>query len=288
MCCWRALAITSGLDPGLIVLRGARVGHEAFDLSQEFLALGLQSRGRGVTGLCGSAGGVGFIIGSHRGTHGWAWLTRPRPCFEGLSYRREVRVHSSSMTGVPPQTISLLLDGASRGDGASQQQLFALVYAELRAIAGAMMRSERADHTLQPTALVHEAFVRLVGGESPRPADKKHFLAVASKVMRQVLVDHARSRGALARGGDRDRVTIGATGGVASAAPVLDLLALDDALAELELLSERKARTVELRYFGGLSNDDIAEVLNVARSTVAEDWAFARAWLGARLKVAEV
>ena len=170
-----------------------------------------------------------------------------------------------------------LLARIARG-AASASALMPLVYAELRAMAEDLMRVERGDHTLQPTALVHEAFVRLVQGEAQLGAERREFLAVASRAMRNLLVDHARRRQAEKRGGAWDRVTLG---GVPSEQPTEDVEILDlhQALAELEELDERQARIVEMSFFGGMSGDEIAEQLGVHRNTVVRDLRMARAWL---------
>ncbi len=154
------------------------------------------------------------------------------------------------------------------------------VYGELRRLAGNYMRRQDADHTLQPTALVHEAYLKLAGGNDGRFRDRNHFCAVAAMAMRQVLVSHARGKNADKRGGDQDRqrVTLDAAvtgmreGGV-------DPIDLDDALTRLASLSERQARVADLRLYGGLDVAASAEALGVSASTVKNDWSFARAWL---------
>jgi len=155
------------------------------------------------------------------------------------------------------------------------------VYDELRALAAGYLGRERAGHTLQPTALVHEAFLRLARQDPGRWNDSGHFCALAAGVMRRVLVDHARRRQTSKRGGAPERVTLA---GIASPGEEeLDLLSLDDALRELANLSPRQAQVVELRFFGGLTLDEAAQHLEVARSTAAADWKMARAWLNHRL-----
>lgn len=153
----------------------------------------------------------------------------------------------------------------------------ARVYADLREAASRLMRKERADHTLSPTALVHEAFMRLGDGQEDEPIDRATYLRYAVRVMRQVLVDHARRRGALKRG--RTRVPLGDP---EDAAGTFDVLELDDLLDQLSKLDERRARVAEMRIFGALGNSACAEQLGIARSTAAADWAIARAWLAAR------
>jgi RNA polymerase sigma factor (TIGR02999 family) len=160
--------------------------------------------------------------------------------------------------------------------------LLRTVYDELRALAAAMLADQRPGHTLQPTALVNEAYVRLLRQSHIRVDSRAHFVRLAAKVMRQVLVDHARARASQKRGGDRGRVTLDGQDAAADDAGV-DILALDDALSTLTALDERKARLVELRVFAGMSLDEAADALGVARSTAALDWRFAKAWLAAQL-----
>ena len=156
------------------------------------------------------------------------------------------------------------------------------VYEELRRIAARHMRQERAGHTLQPTALVHEAFMRMAELREIDWRDRGHFLAVASNVIRRVLIDHARGRRAAKRGGDGTRIRIGDLDELSERAGV-DLLALDEVLERLRQLNERQFRVVEMRFFGGLSIEQIAQVLDVSPRTVDGDWAVARAWLDRQL-----
>ncbi len=178
--------------------------------------------------------------------------------------------------------VSDLLRAWGQGDGRARDDLLPLVYAELRAQAVRYMRRERRDHTLQPTALVHEAYVRLIGQARVSWQNRAHFFGLAAEMMRRILVDHARKHQAAKRSGAALRVAwderIGAT-------PPLDceLLLLDQALAELTTRDPRQARVVELRYFGGLSEQEVAEVLTVSRATVTRDWNVARAWLFRRM-----
>jgi RNA polymerase sigma factor (TIGR02999 family) len=137
---------------------------------------------------------------------------------------------------------------------------------------------ERREHTLQPTALVNEAFLRLTGARRIRWQDRAHFLGISARLMRRVLVDHARARGYGKRGGGAQRVMLN-EGLVATAAPVLDVVALDRALEELAAVDERKSRVIELRFFGGLSVEETAEVLHISRDTVKRDWRLAKLWL---------
>jgi len=154
------------------------------------------------------------------------------------------------------------------------------VYEDLRRLAEAYFRRQDPGHTLQPTALVHEAWLRLAQG--PAIADREHFLAVAATAMRQILVDHARRRGAAKRGGDASRITLDDAVSPAPA-PALDLLDLDAALTMLARLDPRKARVVELRFFAGLTLAEVAAVLHVSAVTIGTDWRMARAWLSREL-----
>ena len=165
------------------------------------------------------------------------------------------------------------------GERASSK-LMDLLYAELHAMADRLMRRERGDHTLQPTALVHEAFLRLVDAEQVGERGQLHFLDAAAVTMRRVLVDHARRVGAAKRGGGarHDRVSLGAIGDGGGEADV-DILGLHVALEELSRLDERQAKIVELRFFGGMSGDQIAEHMEISRSTVVRELTLARAWL---------
>ncbi len=171
---------------------------------------------------------------------------------------------------------------ASPAEGALPE-VMAAVYEELRAIAGGYLRRERADHTLQPTALVHEAYGRLAGQAGLPSMDAAHFRAIAARVMRQVLVDHSRRRNAAKRGGGgRVRITLSEAQSP-SAAREFDVLEIDELLERLRGLDERKARVVELEFFGGLTHAEAARVLGVSRKTVESDWYMARAWLGKQL-----
>jgi RNA polymerase sigma-70 factor (ECF subfamily) len=190
--------------------------------------------------------------------------------------------------------VTELLHAWSTGDAKASEALARLVYAELRRQAHRALRREGDGHTLQPTALVHEAWLRLDGQHEARWESRRQFFAVAAQVMRRVLVDHARTRGALKRGGAAVQVTLdGADGGVAapnvaagveSAVDAVDLLALDDALARLAALDPQKARVVELRYFAGLSIPESAAALGVSPATVGREWAVARMWLRRELE----
>lgn len=178
--------------------------------------------------------------------------------------------------------LTLLIDGARRGEGDASARLFELVYAELRGLAGAYGREQDAGWTLQPTAVVHEAWLKIAGAQSVAVRDRAHFFAVAATAMRQVLVDHARARGAQKRGGAAARVTLDEAVGGGLRAEV-DAVALADALEQLAAFDARKHRVVELRYFGGLSVEEVAGVLDVGKTTVESEWRAARAWLASRL-----
>lgn len=184
-----------------------------------------------------------------------------------------------------PEDITCLLQAWRDGDAAALAVLTPLVYRELRRLAEQNMRRERPDHTLQATALVHEAFLRLTGGSSPAWEDRTHFFATAARIMRHVLVDHARSRGYAKRdGGLRISLENGLEGAavlVEERAP--DLVALDEALDRLARLDPRQHQVVELRFFGGLSVEETAEALGISAITVKRDWRSARAWLHAEL-----
>jgi len=175
-----------------------------------------------------------------------------------------------------------LLALARTGDPAPASVLAPLVYDELRKLAAAYLGRERPEHTLQPTALVHEAFLRLVDAEGLEPRDQAHFLAIAANVMRRVLVEHARAKATEKRGGNARRITL--QSGVAAAfGDEVDFLALEEALVALAALDARQARVVEMRFFGGLSVEETAEVLGVSKRSVEADWTLARAFLYGRL-----
>jgi RNA polymerase sigma factor (TIGR02999 family) len=200
----------------------------------------------------------------------------------GMSGRYTIRARPTlRIQASDPMTTSLevsqLLRAWSNGETSAADRLMPLVYEELRHIARRQMRRQRAGHTLQTTALIHEAYVRLVGESDVHWQNRAHFFGVAAKAMRHILVDHARSRHAAKRGGAAQRVTLDEAA-VISAQPA-ELVALDDALRSLAGLDPRKGQVVELKYFGGLTVDEIAKVLRVSPETVARDWRLARAWL---------
>jgi RNA polymerase sigma factor (TIGR02999 family) len=177
-----------------------------------------------------------------------------------------------------PQEVTQLLVDWRNGDKAALNKLMPLVYDELRRIASRYMKRERAGHTLQTTALVNEAYLHLVGQQNVEWQNRAHFFAVAAQVMRHLLVDHARSRNYAKRGGGAQQVTLDETA-VISEDRYADLLALDEALSKLAAMDSRKSQLVELRYFGGLSAAETAEVLGVSEITVKREWLKAKAWL---------
>jgi RNA polymerase sigma factor (TIGR02999 family) len=180
-------------------------------------------------------------------------------------------------------TVTRLLQQASGGDQRAAADLLPLVYQELRALAAKKMRQERSDQTLQATALVHEAYLRLVDQTNAPPWDGRwHFFAAAAEAMRRILVDNARSRGRLKRGGGGQRVSLDEIE-LTVGDPSPDLLALDEALLELELLHPDKAQLVKLRYFAGLTQDEAAEAMGISPRTAGRAWAYARAWLYDRI-----
>ncbi len=183
------------------------------------------------------------------------------------------------MRGSPPQELSSLLRAWSNGDESALDKLMPLVYDELHRLAHRYMAREHAGHnTLQTTALVNEAYLRLIDADQVQWQDRAHFFAIAAKLMRRILVDFARTRGYQKRGGNVHKVTLDEAL-LVSPGPDQDLVKLDDALKALAEFDERKARVVELRYFGGLSVEETAEVLKVSGITVIRDWNMARLWL---------
>jgi RNA polymerase sigma factor (TIGR02999 family) len=175
------------------------------------------------------------------------------------------------------RTVTLLLRDWRAGDRGALDELMPIIYGELHRLAAGYLRGERVGHTFRPTDLVSEAYLRLADGGQPEWNDRVHFFAIAARTMRQILVDHARRRNAAKRG-DGDRAATLDENIVAPDRPD-DLLALDAALAALEAVDERKARVVELHYFGGLTHDEVAEALGVHVNTVGRDLRFAEAWI---------
>jgi RNA polymerase sigma factor (TIGR02999 family) len=175
-----------------------------------------------------------------------------------------------------------LLRAWGRGDLQAREELLPLVYHELRLRAAAYLRRERRDHTLQPTALVNEAYLRLVGQQRVTWQNRAHFFGVAAQMMRRILVDHARTRRRIRRPDAGLRVTLTETMGVTHPLDC-ELLLLDQALTELATLDPRQAQIVELRYFAGFSEQEVADALSTSRSTVTREWQTARAWMYRRL-----
>ena len=198
--------------------------------------------------------------------------------------QRTTRTRYPAHSMSEPHAITLCLMRLRSGDQEAMHEMLPLVYAELRSLAGHLMRGDRPDHTLQPTALVHEAWLKVAkaldGGGGPR--DRQHFLAVATKAMRQVLVNHARDRRAQKRGSGQARVALDDVVD-AIEATTGDVVAWSDLLDRLAAEHPRPAQIVELRVFGGLLVEEVAEALDLAPSTVKADWRFARAWLQSRL-----
>lgn len=176
--------------------------------------------------------------------------------------------------------VTQLLSAISSGDDQASARLLPLVYEELRRLARARMAAERNGHTLQATALVHEAYLRLIGDAAPRWDGRRHFFSAAAEAMRRILIDHARTKNAAKRGGQRQRLELD-SGAEPESPPLelVDVLALDEALAKLALEAPAKAELVKLRYFGGLSLDEAADAMGISLATAKRFWVFARAWL---------
>jgi RNA polymerase sigma-70 factor (ECF subfamily) len=185
---------------------------------------------------------------------------------------------SESVNVSPASAVSQLLKDWGRGDESALDKLIPLVYEELRKIAHYQMARERAGHTLQTTALVNEVYLRLIGGSEIPWQDRAHFMALSAQLMRRVLVDHARGRGRAKRGGAVQRLSLDESLAI-PVGPDADIARLDDALNALAAADARKAKTVELRFFGGFSVEETAKVLNVSVRTVMNDWQFAKVWL---------
>ena len=178
--------------------------------------------------------------------------------------------------------VTILLNQINNGDSSAPEQLLPLVYDELRKLASGYLKNERPDHTLQATALVHEAYIRLVDWENVSWENRSHFFAVSAQVMRHILVDHARQKKAEIHGGNLQKLALDEAISFSSSREV-DLVDLDDALKELEKLDERQSKIVELRFFAGLTIEETAHALGVSTMTVSRDWNFAKAWLFRRL-----
>lgn len=179
---------------------------------------------------------------------------------------------------MPDGQITVLLKALNEGDASAAEELLPLVYSELHRLAAAYMRRERADHTLQPTALINQAYLRIAQQQQVEWQNHAHFIGFAANVMRRVLVDHARERHAEMRGGKQIRVELEEQHAVTAKSSV-EVLRLEDALTRLEKLNPRQAKVVEMRYFGGFSTEEIAVALGIAPRSVNRDWALAKLWL---------
>ncbi|HPF41223.1 MAG TPA: sigma-70 family RNA polymerase sigma factor [Phycisphaerae bacterium] len=196
-------------------------------------------------------------------------------------------MESGKISAMDRQTqITSLIQQVSDGDAGASQELLPLVYEELRVLAEARLRRTPPGQTLQPTALVHEAYMRIVGATDPGWNGRGHFFFAAARAMHDILVENARRKAALKRGGDRQRIDAPNLAD-ALAAPAEDMLALAESLQRLEAEFPRKHRVVMLRFFGGMNQDEIALSLDISERTVRQDWQFARSWLHQRLTVAE-
>ena len=185
------------------------------------------------------------------------------------------------MSAINQQEVTVLLNAVGAGDEAAPEKLLEIVYDDLRRLAGAYMRNERDDHTLQATALVHEAFIRLVDWENVTWQNRAQFFAVAAQVMRRILIDHARAKNANKRAGQKINLDEAIS---FSDEKEIDLLRLEEALATLEKIDPRQAKIVELRFFGGLSIEETAHVLGISDTTVKREWTFAKSWFQRELK----
>jgi RNA polymerase sigma factor (TIGR02999 family) len=178
----------------------------------------------------------------------------------------------------PSLELTRLLDAVSEGNRSAVDQLLPVIYHELRALAQRRLAAERADHTLQATALVHEAYMKLIDQREVRWQNRAHFFGVAALAMRRILVNHAKSKGRIKRGGSGRKIELTDAAAV-TAEPDLDIIAIDEAMKRLALVDERAARVVELRFFGGMNVEETAEALGIAPATVKRDWTIAHAWL---------
>ena len=193
-----------------------------------------------------------------------------------MQFNKEMNDHA-------PSEITQMLIELTGGNKDVVNQILPHIYDELRRLAGSYLRRERADHTLQPTALVHEAYMKLIDQKQVHWQNRAHFFGIAAQVMRRILMDHARKHTAEKRGGDADKLPLEEEILVVSHERSADLIALDDALQALSQFDEQKAKIVELRYFGGLSIEETAEVIGVSVPTINRQWRMAKAWLHAEL-----
>ncbi len=186
------------------------------------------------------------------------------------------------MSAPSSSEVTAYLQEWNRGNEAALEKLIPLVYTELRKLARSYMRRERSDHTLQPTALVHEAFLRLIGQNAVTWQNRAHFFGIAAQMMRRILVNHAVSRRAARHGGAAEKVTLMEIKDLAAQTD-FDILQLNDALSALESMDQRQSRVVELRFFSGLTLEETAEVMNLSLATVKREWSTARLWLRRRI-----
>ncbi|HXD31744.1 MAG TPA: sigma-70 family RNA polymerase sigma factor [Pyrinomonadaceae bacterium] len=204
------------------------------------------------------------------------------PALPGATNGDTIRARFSASKGVPqmtaPEQVTQLLLAWNQGDASALERLIPLVYAELRRLAHHYMAKERRHNTLQTTVLINEVYLRLIDSSKVRWQDRAHFLAVSAQLMRRVLVDFARSRGYQKRGGQALQIPLEEALTILHSRSA-DLVALDEALKELAAVAERKSQVVEMRFFGGLSVEETAEVLKVSPDTVMRDWKFAKSWL---------
>ena len=210
-------------------------------------------------------------------------------CLPSRLRSRTIEIENTTVIDMPsasPQEITQLLTGWRHGNGAALNQLTPLVYEDLRRLAHHYMSGQRPDHTLQTTALVNEAYLRLADQTNPNWQDRAHFFAVAARAMRQILVNYAKSYRSQKRGGGAHKVELEETA-LVSPAQSQAIVELHEALGQLSALDSRKAEVVEMKYFGGLNYDEIAEVLKISAITVRRDWEFAKAWLYKELHSAE-
>lgn len=182
------------------------------------------------------------------------------------------------------QEVTVFLKAWSGGDREAADRLMMLVYDEMRRLAASYLRQQRSDHTLQPTALVHEAYMKLIDVSQVNWQDRAHFFAVAAQTMRHILVDHARAVAADKRGGGAQKITLNEAVSFSNQPQNVDLLALDEALQKLAEQDAMQSRIVELRFFGGLTVEETAEVLRISPATVKREWSTARAWLFRRMR----
>lgn len=182
-----------------------------------------------------------------------------------------------------PKDITEMLIEYRRGNDSAANDLFKLVSVELRKIATRYLSKERHGHTLQPTALVNEAYIKLANQRQNEWQNRSHFLGIAANIMRRILVDHARGKHAEKRGGEASALTLNDHDAISSQDNIVDILALEQAMEELCALDERQAKVVEYKFYGGMNVEEIAEILSISTPTVKRDWAFAKAWLFQRL-----